>query len=110
MSKKTIGLDLPMQIGCFVYQYSKLRMFQFCYDFVDVFVDRRDFENCTMDTDSVTSLCPLTYCKKLSSQTCARCMTSRRRTGFTGTTLQSIQPTIRGHQCCLKKSTEVMES
>jgi hypothetical protein len=52
MSKKTIGLDLPMQIGCFVYQYSKLRMFQFCYDFVDVFVDRRDFENCAMDTDS----------------------------------------------------------
>jgi hypothetical protein len=24
MSKKTIRLDLPMQIGCFVYQYSKL--------------------------------------------------------------------------------------
>jgi hypothetical protein len=52
MSKKTIRLDLPMQMGCFVYQYSKLRMFQFYYDFVDVFVDRRDFENCAMDTDS----------------------------------------------------------
>ena len=52
MSKKTIRLDLLMQIGCFVYQYSKLRMFQFYYDFVDVFVDRRDFENCAMDTDS----------------------------------------------------------
>jgi hypothetical protein len=27
-------------------------MFQFYYDFVDVFVDRRDSENCAMDTDS----------------------------------------------------------
>ena len=52
MSKKTIRLDLPMQIGCFVYQYSKFRMLQFYYDFVDVFVDRRDFQYCAMDTDS----------------------------------------------------------
>jgi hypothetical protein len=34
MSKKTIRLDLPMQIGCFVYQYSKLRMLEFYYDFM----------------------------------------------------------------------------
>ena len=52
MSKKTIQLDLPMQIGCFVYQFSKLRMLQLYYDFVDVFVDRRDFQYCAMDTDS----------------------------------------------------------
>ena len=31
-------------------------------------------------------------------------------TGFPGTTLHSMQPTIRGHQGCLKKSTAVMES
>jgi hypothetical protein len=41
-----------MQIGCFVYQYSKLRMLEFYYDFMDVFVDRRDFQYCAMDTDS----------------------------------------------------------
>jgi hypothetical protein len=41
--KKTITLDLPLQIGCFVYQYAKLRMLQFYYDFMDVFVDHRDF-------------------------------------------------------------------
>jgi hypothetical protein len=52
MSKKTIHLDLPMHIGCFVYQYAKLRMLQFYYDFVNVFVDRRDFQYCAMDTDS----------------------------------------------------------
>ena len=52
MSKKTIRLDLPMQIGCFVYQYAKLRILEFYYDFMDVFVDRWDFQYCAMDTDS----------------------------------------------------------
>ena len=52
MSKKTIWLDLPMQIGCFVYQYAKPRMLEFYYDFIDVFVDRSDFQYCSMDTDS----------------------------------------------------------
>ena len=52
MSKKTISLDLPIHIGCFVYQYAKLRMLEFYYDFMDVFVDRRDFQYCAMDTDS----------------------------------------------------------
>ena len=52
MSKKTITLDLPLQIGCFVYQYAKLRMLQFYYDFMDVFVDHRDFQYCSMDIDS----------------------------------------------------------
>ena len=52
MSKKAIQLDLPLQIGCFVYQYAKLRMLEFYYDFMDTFVDRRDFQYCSMDTDS----------------------------------------------------------
>ena len=52
MSKKAIRLDLPMQIACFVYQYAKLRMLEFYYDFMDVFVDRGDFQYCAMDTDS----------------------------------------------------------
>ena len=41
-----------MQIGCFVYQYAKLRMLEFYYNFMDVFVDRSDFQYCSMDTDS----------------------------------------------------------
>ena len=53
MSKKTITLDLPLQIGRFVYQYAKLRMLQFYYDFIDVFVDHRDFQYCSMDTDCI---------------------------------------------------------
>ena len=51
-SNKKIKLDLPLQVGFFVYQYAKLRMLQFYYDFLDKYVDRSDFEYCEMDTDS----------------------------------------------------------
>ncbi|XP_071834987.1 uncharacterized protein [Apostichopus japonicus] len=49
---RKVKLDLPIQIGYFVYQYAKLRMLQFYYDFMLKFVDVRDFEYCEMDTDS----------------------------------------------------------
>ena len=35
-----------------MYQYAKLRMLEFYYDFMDTFVDRRDFQYCCMDTNS----------------------------------------------------------
>ena len=50
--KKTFKLNLPIQVGFFVYQYAKLRMLQFCYDFLDKYLDRTDFQMCEMDTDS----------------------------------------------------------
>ena len=34
-SKSRVTYDLPLHIGFFVYQYAKLRMLQFYYDFVD---------------------------------------------------------------------------
>ena len=43
---------LPLHIGFFVYQYAKLRMLQFYYDFVDRYVERPLFQYCEMDTDS----------------------------------------------------------
>ncbi|KAK3087962.1 hypothetical protein FSP39_012874 [Pinctada imbricata] len=52
MSKNTIRLDLPIQIGYFVLQYGKLRMLEFYYDFMDAYCDRKDFAYCEMDTDS----------------------------------------------------------
>jgi hypothetical protein len=52
MSKKRIKLDLPLQIGFFVYQMAKLRMLEFYYDFMLQFVDRSDFALCETDTDS----------------------------------------------------------
>ena len=51
-SKKTINLNLPIQVGFFVYQCAKLRMLQFYYDFFDKYLDRSDFQKCEMDTDS----------------------------------------------------------
>ena len=50
--KKTINLNLPIQVGFFVYQYAKLRMLQFYYDFLDKYLERADFQMCEMDTDS----------------------------------------------------------
>ena len=49
--KKTIKLDLPIQVGFFVYQYAKSRMLQFYYDFLDKYLDRGDFQMCEVDTD-----------------------------------------------------------
>ena len=51
-TKKTISIDQPMQIGLFVYQYAKLRMLQFYYDFMYKFFDKSDFQYVEMDTDS----------------------------------------------------------
>ncbi|KAJ8030844.1 hypothetical protein HOLleu_27376 [Holothuria leucospilota] len=52
LHKRVIELDLPIQIGFFVYQYAKLRMLEFYYDFMIKFVHPEDFEYCEMDTDS----------------------------------------------------------
>ena len=43
----------PFQVGIVVYQLAKLRMLEFYYDFLDYFLDRRDFELIQMDTDSM---------------------------------------------------------
>jgi len=50
--KPRITIRRPFQIGIAVYQLTKLRMLQFYYDFLDKYVDRRDFELIQMDTDS----------------------------------------------------------
>ncbi len=52
MFRKAINLNLPLQIGFFVYQYAKLRMLEFYFDFLMQFVAPRDFQMCEMDTDS----------------------------------------------------------
>ena len=51
-AKRDIKLDLPLQIGCAVYQLAKLRMLEFYYDFIDKYIDRSDFCLIEMDTDS----------------------------------------------------------
>jgi hypothetical protein len=51
--KPRIDINRPFQIGIAVYQLAKLRVLEFYYDFLDKFVDRRDFEMIQMDTDSL---------------------------------------------------------
>ena len=52
LNKSVVRYNLPLHIGSFVYQYAKLRMLQFYYDFIDRYVDRSLFQYCEMDTDS----------------------------------------------------------
>ena len=51
-NKACLTYDLPLHIGFFVYQYAKLRMLQFYYDFVARYVERPFYQYCEMDTDS----------------------------------------------------------
>ena len=50
--KRKVSIERPYQCGIAVYQLSKLRMLEFYYDFLDKYVDRKDFEYIYMDTDS----------------------------------------------------------
>ncbi len=51
--KRKISHDLPIVLGYFILQQAKLRMLEFYYDHLDVYVDRTDFEVTHMDTDCV---------------------------------------------------------
>ena len=42
----------PYQSGIAVYQLAKFRPFEFHYDFIDKYLNRQDFELCSMDADS----------------------------------------------------------
>ena len=53
LRKSKLTIDRPFQVGIVVYQLAKLRMLQFCYEFRDFYLDRRDFELIQMDTDSM---------------------------------------------------------
>ena len=51
--KPKVKINRPFQVGIVVYQLAKLRMLEFYYDFLDYFLDRRDFELIQIDTDSM---------------------------------------------------------
>ena len=50
--KKKHVFDLPLQLGVFTYQYAKLRMLQWQYDFMQRYVPPQMYELSEMDTDS----------------------------------------------------------
>ena len=51
--KKDVKINRPFQVGIVVYQLAKLRMLQFYYNFLDKYIDRRDYELIQMETDSM---------------------------------------------------------
>ena len=51
--KNKVTINRPFQIGIVIYQLAKLRMLQFYYDFLDHYIDRRNYELIQMDTDSM---------------------------------------------------------
>ena len=51
--KPKVKINHPFQAGIVVYQLAKLCMLEFYYDFLDYFLDRRDFELIQMNTDSM---------------------------------------------------------
>ena len=51
--KPKVKINRPFQAGIVVYQLAKLSMLEFYYDFLEHFLDRRDFELIQMDTDSM---------------------------------------------------------
>jgi hypothetical protein len=52
MLKKKVKQDMPIQVGCSVFDDSKLRMYQFYYDCIDKYISRDDFQYMYCDTDS----------------------------------------------------------
>ena len=50
--KRSVAINRPYQIGIAAYQLAKQRMLEFHYDFLDKYVDRRDYELIQMDTES----------------------------------------------------------
>lgn len=53
LRKPKVTINRPFQVGIVVYQLAKLRMLEFYYNFLDYYLDRRDFELIQMDTDSM---------------------------------------------------------
>ena len=51
--KSRVTIHRPFQVAISVYQLAKLRILEFYHDFLDHFVDRKDFELIQTDTDSL---------------------------------------------------------
>ena len=51
--KEKIVMDNPIQIGFFILQYAKLRMLEFYYDCLSIYLNPNSFDLCEMDTNSI---------------------------------------------------------
>ena len=90
--KPRIMIRRPFQIGITVYQLAKLRMLEFYYDFLDRYVDRRDFELIQMDTDSNYMAISGASLKTSSAQSCGQNSRRQRSSGWQGTSGAGARP------------------
>jgi hypothetical protein len=109
MSKKTFTLDLPLRIACFVYKYGKLRMLKFCYDSMDIFVDRRDFQYYCMDTYSAYMGLSAECLEEVIKPELTQRIKVKSTTGFQGLIPPNMPHMIGGHRGSSKKNTEEMQ-
>ena len=49
--KRKVNLDLSIHIGVFILNYAKLRILEFCFDFLDYYLPHENFQIIEMDTD-----------------------------------------------------------
>jgi len=52
LNKKLVRQNLTLQVGCSVFENSKLKMYSFYYDFIDKYIDISNYQYLTTDTDS----------------------------------------------------------
>ena len=100
--KRTIKLDLPIQVGFFVYQYAKLHMLQFYYDFLDNYLDHADFQMCEMNMDSAYIAISGDSVESLVKPELKAKFEQHKCTGSQEPTPQSISPMISELQGCSK--------
>ena len=53
LSKESITMTMPSYVGFHILQLAKLRVLEFYYDCLDKWCDRKDWEMCETDTDSL---------------------------------------------------------
>ena len=108
--KKSIKLNLPIQVGFFVYQYAKLHMLQFYYDFLDEYLERADFQMCEMDTDSAYIAITGDSVESLIKPEIRAQFEQDKCNWFPRTDTQSTRPTISEPQDCLRLNGKGKES
>lgn len=108
-SKKTVKLNLPLQIVFFVYQYAKLRMLQFYFDFLDKYLDRRDFQYCEIDTDGAYIAISGPSLESLVKPELREQFEQDKVNWFQEPTRQRIRPLIKERLGLLRKSARMIE-
>ena len=89
--KPRVTIHRLLPVGIAVYQLAKLRILEFYHDFLDRFVDRKDFEPIQMDTDSLHFALSANKLEEVVKSELQSLKTVK-RTGWHGTHLAADEP------------------